>query len=109
MSIPSPCSLPFSESLSKCAQGGKLDLASQGLRFYPDELTTEWGLTYVRLDDNAIRHIPRKFGLLTTLTELSLKNNQLQDLPETFTGLQRVRLLQLDGNAFTEVCIHTCT
>jgi internalin A len=99
----------YLRSLHTASQTGKLDMRGQQLRFYPDEVDSDWGITYACLDDNLLRHIPRKFGLLTGISELSLRNNMLADLPETLTALNNLRILMLDGNVLQELPAAVCT
>ena len=100
--------MTYLRALHNAVQTGKLDVSGQGLRFYPDEMHQDWGLTYARLDLNQIRHIPRKIGLLTSLTELSIKDNKLPVLPETLKSLYRLRVLNLDNNELEEVPPSVC-
>jgi hypothetical protein len=85
------------------AQTGKLDVVQQELKFYPDEILPEWHITWLRLDYNRIRHLPRKLGHLTDLTVISVVGNQLEDLPETITALKALSTLRIDSNEFKKL------
>jgi len=95
--------MKYLRSLYSGAQTGKLDLVQQELRFYPDEIDPEWHITWLRLDDNKIRHLPRKMGHLTGLTVISVVGNQLADLPDTLTSLTNLTSLLIDSNELQEL------
>lgn len=46
--------MTYLRALHNAVQTGKLDVSGQGLRFYPDEMHEDWGLTYARLDLNQV-------------------------------------------------------
>jgi Leucine-rich repeat (LRR) protein len=100
--------LKYLRSLYSGAQTGKLDVVQQNLKFYPDEILPEWHITWLRLDDNKIRHLPRKLGHLTDLTTFSVVNNQLEDLPETMVALNALSTLLIDHNEFTQIPSFVC-
>ena len=89
----------YLRALHAGAQTGKVDLVGQGLAFYPDEMAADWHVTWLCLDDNLLRHIPRKIAHLTSLTFVSVARNQLEDLPDTMAALTRLGTLVLDHNA----------
>jgi len=95
--------MKYLRSLYSGAQTGKMDVLQQDLRFYPDEILPDWHISWLRLDDNKIRHLPRKMGHLTDLTFISVVKNQLEDLPETLTALTALRMLLIDDNLFKEL------
>lgn len=81
---------------------------TQDLKFFPDEILPEWHITWLRLDENKIRHLPRKMGHLTDLTVISVVGNQLGDLPETLTALKALTTLLIDNNEFKSLPAAVC-
>lgn len=53
-------------------------------------------------EDAGIVSLPSAFGKLQNLTDLSLANNKLTDLPEEIFQLKNLKVLNLQGNAFDE-------
>lgn len=47
--------------------------------------------------------VPKQIGLLTKLTTLNLASNELDNLPESMTALQRLETLILSQNRFVEI------
>ena len=68
-------SLLFNLSIFVCFSNCALRECPQRLGFVGAQLT------YLNLSDNSLRVLPPEIGCLRGLQKLSLKNNQLQDLP----------------------------
>ncbi|TFG06687.1 MAG: hypothetical protein EU539_06985 [Promethearchaeota archaeon] len=60
-------------------------------------------LVELDLYDNNIKELPDTIGLLTSLETLTLRNNQLTDLPRSFQNLKKLKKLNLSWNNFTRL------
>jgi len=94
-----PALWSYLAALLRASQTGKLDMQGQGMRFYPDDVPPAWGVSWMNLDRNQLRHLPRKMGHLVRLSLVSMRDNLLVDLPETLSALTRLEELYLDNNA----------
>ena len=57
----------------------------------------------LRLDQNQLAALPKRFGQLVSLLTLWLDQNQLTPLPESFGQLATLRVLWLDQNQLTSL------
>lgn len=75
---------------------GKLSLAGQGFRTFPEEVTTLANLMELDLSNNNIREVPAKIKQLKNLKILDLSlNHRLASLPEETKRLPKLERLNL--------------
>ncbi|MEI6749789.1 MAG: leucine-rich repeat domain-containing protein [Bacteroidales bacterium] len=60
-------------------------------------------LECLNLSDNAIREIPKSFGLMKKLKILDLSNNQIAVIPPDIINLSKLEELKLENNQLTEL------
>ncbi|UJR08719.1 hypothetical protein I4U23_012976 [Adineta vaga] len=54
-----------------------------------------------QLDENLIRSIPPSIGLITNLSRLQLRSNQLDDIPEALYDIKTLKYINLKKNKFS--------
>ena len=91
-------SLP--ESASRLYRLMTLKLGSNKLEVVPESVRGMVVLEHLDLSDNELVSLPAWIGnsLAHTLQYLSVRNNKLTALPEELSQLERLRVLQADGN-----------
>ena len=60
-------------------------------------------ITLLTLANNQLTSLPESFGNLSSLEYLDLENNQLTSLPESFGNLSSLQSLHLDNNQLTSL------
>lgn len=79
--------------------GDSVDLSGLGLREVPQSLYSLAGLTELTLNDNALTELPDDlFEALPRLTRISASGNLLTALPKSLGGLRELVYLNLNGN-----------
>jgi Leucine-rich repeat (LRR) protein len=81
---------------------------THSMRLIPSELRYLNNLRELRISTGLVA-LNLNIGSLIHLTKLSLSNNALSDLPESFVYLQEITELRLDHNAFKEIPLVVCT
>ncbi|XP_068927554.1 leucine-rich repeat-containing protein 20 isoform X1 [Petaurus breviceps papuanus] len=66
-------------------------------------MTTFSQLRELRLEGNALHHLPDEVSTLTHLKAIDLSRNQFQDFPEKLTALQALETINLEENAIVDV------
>lgn len=91
------------EKLSIC--GTRLQLQCQKINRLPQEIQSLSSLTMLTLSDNQIEELPHGiFNTFTNLRSLSLSNNPIKELPsDIFATLTNLTSLHLDGIPITEL------
>ncbi|KAF8795239.1 Erbin like protein [Argiope bruennichi] len=88
--------IPDSILKSNCL---KLNLDFNDISSLPSELCESLlNLVFLSVNGNMLETLPLNIGLLTELTELYLKENDLIELPESFVQLKHLQKLHVTGN-----------
>ncbi|XP_068927555.1 leucine-rich repeat-containing protein 20 isoform X2 [Petaurus breviceps papuanus] len=69
-------------------------------------MTTFSQLRELRLEGNALHHLPDEVSTLTHLKAIDLSRNQFQDFPEKLTALQALETINLEENAIVGLADH---
>eukprot|EP01094_Clydonella_sp_ATCC50884_P029934 TRINITY_DN9566_c0_g1_i2.p1 TRINITY_DN9566_c0_g1~~TRINITY_DN9566_c0_g1_i2.p1 ORF type:complete len:1109 (+),score=481.89 TRINITY_DN9566_c0_g1_i2:90-3329(+) len=80
-----------------------VDLCSQGLTSFPDELLSRGSIEKLQLDMNQITAVPPAIGRLDLLQELYLADNLLRALPDEIGELSMLLILNVDNNHLTSL------
>lgn len=79
----------------------RVNLKSWGLRQIPNELTDpslSERVTLLDFSDNKLTNLPHEVGHMTSLTDLRLDQNQLEELPRSICWLSNVTILSATVN-----------
>lgn len=94
------------KSLEKALQTPELvyhiDLSSQKLKSFPEEILSLNNLKTLNLSKNKIKEIPA-LATLKRLEEINLSKNKLSHFPEGIIGCKNLRLIDIGGNDITDI------
>ena len=74
-----------------------LNLTNRALKELPSFITSMSQLKFLYLDNNKLIFVP-EIGNFLLLEEMSIENNNLSLIPETFNDLKNLKLLNLSKN-----------
>jgi Leucine-rich repeat (LRR) protein len=86
---------------SEMMESPPTEVASKGwqqTQAYLNQLTQSLKTGILRIDDMALRRFPAPVCLMTELTELSMRDNNIKVVPEAVGKLQSLTSLNLTGN-----------
>jgi Leucine-rich repeat (LRR) protein len=79
-----------------------LNLSNRRLKVLPILIQKQSQLKFLYLDDNELIFVP-EIGELNQLEEISIENNQLTMIPESFCNLKNLRCLNLSKNRISSI------
>ena len=79
-----------------------LNLSNRKLKVLPFLIQKQSQLKYLYLDDNELIFVP-EIGELNQLEEITIENNQLTMIPESFCNLKNLRCLNLSRNRISTI------
>jgi len=77
-----------------------LHLSSQNLKYFPNEIYKLHSLTQLNLRNNEIDSLPEDINKLRNIRVLALDSNKLNNLPVKFKNLHSLRVLSITNNNF---------
>jgi Leucine-rich repeat (LRR) protein len=82
-----------------------LDLSRMNLVVLSENINTHSHVEYLKIQNNALRWIPRAFTQFSNLRVLNLSYNQIEELPEKWGELASLQVLNIAHNQLTKLSL----